>query len=158
MDSAHEPLSLGNPDIIHRCGRKGNTRDRARSHSFGNLLCCKIVLIAVLNSGNPFVGIFRLPLLRFLGIISYSLYLFHTAVAGMLRGMVFNRMLSLEMSFKWILLSLVISISFASFSYFLIELNFLKLGRSKSYDKVSAQSTVSRLGDVQQAEQTNPAV
>ena len=112
------------------------------------------MLIAVLRSGDRSVRIFRLPLLRFLGMISFSLYLFHTAVAGMLYGIILHRRPALEMNSTSIvmLLSLAISILFATVSYFLIERTFLNLGRSKSYDKIPAQFAVSPLdSDVQQA-------
>jgi peptidoglycan/LPS O-acetylase OafA/YrhL len=95
-----------------------------------------LVLIAVFESGNPSVWIFRTSVLRFLGFISYSLYLFHVAVAGILHGLILDRKPSLETGASWIvmLLSLIVSVSVASLSYFVIERNFLRIGRSKSYD------------------------
>ena len=96
-----------------------------------------LVLIAVFESGDSFVSILRMPILRFLGLISYSLYLFHQPVTGLLHGRILHTIPSLEThSGRWVtLLSLVVALSLAAFSYFFIERYFLKLGRSKSYQR-----------------------
>jgi peptidoglycan/LPS O-acetylase OafA/YrhL len=95
-----------------------------------------LVMIAVLESGNASVFILRIPVLRFLGLISYSLYLFHQAVSGLLHGTILNGSPSLETraGLMVTLFSLVTSLLLATISYFLVERFFLALGRFKSYE------------------------
>jgi peptidoglycan/LPS O-acetylase OafA/YrhL len=95
-----------------------------------------LVLLTVVESGSSSVSILRSPILRFFGLISYGLYLFHQPVAGVLHGIILGSRPSLNSVAAWILtlLSFGISVLLAGTSYFLIERKLLRLGRSQSYE------------------------
>ncbi len=95
-----------------------------------------LVMLAVFESGGSSVFILRTPILRFFGLISYGLYLFHQPVAGILHGIILDDRPTLNGGAAWIvtLLSFGMSVFLATTSYFLFERYFLRLGRSRSYE------------------------
>jgi peptidoglycan/LPS O-acetylase OafA/YrhL len=115
------------------------------NHALFAGLYTSLIMIAVLESGKASVLVFRMPVLRFFGFISYGLYLFHQPVAGLLYGITFGSRPSLHTGASWIvtLLSFVVSVFAAVISYFLIEQYCLRLGRSQRYEKRQEQGTSS---------------
>src|ERR1700730_17682917 len=61
-----------------------------------------LVLLAVLESGRGFTAMFRNPILRYLGLISYGLYLYHEAVLGLLHGFIRRSSPSLTTDLGWL--------------------------------------------------------
>jgi peptidoglycan/LPS O-acetylase OafA/YrhL len=104
--------------------------------------CCytALLLIAVIESGSPIVGFLRVPFLRFFGLISYGLYMYHQAVLGLLHAIILGREPSLKTPAGWMvtLTALVISVGLAVLSYYLFEQHLLRLGRSHTYINPSA--------------------
>jgi peptidoglycan/LPS O-acetylase OafA/YrhL len=111
-------------------------RAQIGNHALFASLYTVVVIFTVLESGGYSVFILRTPILRFLGLISYGLYLFHQPVAGILHGILLDSRPTLNTGASWIvtLLSFGISVLMAATSYFLIERYFLRLGRSQFYE------------------------
>jgi peptidoglycan/LPS O-acetylase OafA/YrhL len=96
-----------------------------------------LILIAVIESGSLHLTIFRFPPLRFLGLISYSLYLFNLPILWLFHGFVLGVQPSLNSAMAWVvtLISLIVTIVLASASYLFFERYFLSLGHSVHYEK-----------------------
>jgi peptidoglycan/LPS O-acetylase OafA/YrhL len=96
-----------------------------------------LLLIAVIESGSPHLAIFRFSPLRFLGLISYGLYLFNTPILWLFHGLALGTRPSLNsrIACAVTLISLIVSIAVASISYFFFERRFLSLGHSLRYKK-----------------------
>jgi peptidoglycan/LPS O-acetylase OafA/YrhL len=96
-----------------------------------------LILIAVIESGSLHLAIFRFPPLRFLGLISYSLYLFNLPILWMFHGLVLGARPSLNSAIACVvtLISLIVTIVLASASYLFFERYFLSLGHSVHYEK-----------------------
>jgi peptidoglycan/LPS O-acetylase OafA/YrhL len=96
-----------------------------------------LLLIAVIESGSPHLAIFRFPPLRFLGLISYGLYLFNMPILWLFHGLALGARPSLNSGIACAitLISLIVSIALASISYFFFERRFLSLGHSLRYKK-----------------------
>jgi peptidoglycan/LPS O-acetylase OafA/YrhL len=96
-----------------------------------------LILIAVIESGSLHLAIFRFPPLRFLGLISYSLYLFNLPILWVVHGFVLGAQPSLNSAIACVvtLVSLIVTIVLASASYLFFERYFLSLGRSAHYEK-----------------------
>jgi peptidoglycan/LPS O-acetylase OafA/YrhL len=96
-----------------------------------------LLLIAVIESGSLPLAIFRFPPLRFLGLISYGLYLFNMPILWLFHGLALGARPSLNSGIACAvtLISLIVSIALASISYFFFERRFLSLGHSLRYKK-----------------------
>jgi peptidoglycan/LPS O-acetylase OafA/YrhL len=96
-----------------------------------------LLLIAVIESGSPHLAVFRFSPLRFLGLISYGLYLFNMPILWLFHGLVLGTRPSLNsrIACAVTLISLIVSIAVASISYFFFERRFLSLGHSLRYKK-----------------------
>jgi peptidoglycan/LPS O-acetylase OafA/YrhL len=96
-----------------------------------------LLLIAVIESGSLHLGIFRFPPLRFLGLISYGLYLFNMPILWLCHGLALGARPSLNSGIACAvtLISLIVTIALASISYLFFERRFLSLGHSLRYKK-----------------------
>jgi peptidoglycan/LPS O-acetylase OafA/YrhL len=101
------------------------------------LLFVTLVLIAYLESGSRSVWILRWQPLRFLGLISYGLYLYHEAVLGLLHGWLLGAAPSLKTPAGILVTALAapLSVLLATGSYFLFERAFLRMSHSFSYQR-----------------------
>ena len=96
-----------------------------------------LILIAAIESGTLHLAIFRFSPLRFLGLISYSLYLFNLPILWLFHGLILGTSPSLN---SWngcviTLFSLTVTIALASASYFFFERYFLSVGHSVHYER-----------------------
>src|SRR5258708_31517332 len=82
-----------------------------------------LLLIAVIESGSPHLAIFRFPPLRFLGLLSYGLYLFNMPILWLFHGLSLGMRPSLNSSIACAvtLISLFVSIPVSSISFFLFD-------------------------------------
>lgn len=104
-------------------------------HTYLACFYTALLVAAVLASGRPSTSILRLGVLRFFGLISYGLYMYHQAVSGLWHGAFGNAMPTLATARDhWITLGALFSaVLLATASYFLVEKLFLRLGASRSY-------------------------
>jgi peptidoglycan/LPS O-acetylase OafA/YrhL len=108
------------------------------------LLFVSLVLIAYLESGSRWIWILRSRPLRFLGLISYGLYLYHEAVLGLLHGWLLAAAPSLRTPAGCLVtvLAAPLSVLLATGSYFLFERRFLRMSHSLSYQRIERQDEI----------------
>jgi peptidoglycan/LPS O-acetylase OafA/YrhL len=116
---------------------EGKLAWRAPQYSVLACFYTVLVLIAVIESGSLHLAIFRFSPLRFLGLISYGLYLFNMPILWLFHGLALGARPSLNSGIACVvtLISLIVSIALASISYFFFERRFLSLGHSLRYKK-----------------------
>lgn len=114
------------------------------NYSLLALLFVSLVLIAYLESGSPWLAFLRSRPLRFLGLISYGLYLYHEAVLGLLHGWLLGSAPSLKTPAGCLVTALAIPLSLllAAGSYFVVERGFLRMSHSLSYQRIERESAV----------------
>ncbi|MFP6876218.1 MAG: acyltransferase [Roseibacillus sp.] len=104
-------------------------------YSWFAILYATFLLVALLYRGSGLTWVLRSPGLCFWGSISYGLYMYHQAVAGLLHGWVLKAPPSLLTSeAMWVMLgAFVVSTAVAWVSARTVERFFLKLGKRSSY-------------------------
>jgi len=102
-------------------------------------LYCTLVLIPFADPTSPIARFLRSPILRFFGAISYSLYLVHEIVVGLLHGIVYGRAPRVDdaASAGLTAVALVISVVVARATYEWIEKKAVAIGHRHVY-RVSA--------------------
>lgn len=106
--------------------------------TFLGCLFTSFLLLSVIESGSPYLAILRFPPLRFLGLISYGLYLFNQPVLWLAHAtFVGGSPPSLKDGFTCLITlgALIVTMVVASLSYFCFERYFLSFGHSISYEK-----------------------
>jgi peptidoglycan/LPS O-acetylase OafA/YrhL len=96
-----------------------------------------LLLAEVLGAGGAgrLVGLLRWPMLRWLGLGSFSLYLFHQPLLGLAHGLILGRDPGLGSAAKngTTLLALVLTCLLAALIYRLIEAPFMRMGHRRAY-------------------------
>ncbi|MEO8501539.1 MAG: acyltransferase [Vicinamibacteria bacterium] len=97
-----------------------------------------LLLAEVVGSGGagPLVALLRVRVLRWLGLCSFSLYLFHQPVLGVAHGLAFGRApaLASPATGALTLLALLTTCGLAALSYRFVEVPFMRLGHSRPFD------------------------
>ncbi len=101
------------------------------------LLFAAAILFCIQNKGATTLAFLRSPFLRFFGLISYGLYLFHDACLSIARCLLLGGSASLFTTMLATGLALIISILVAAILRFTVERHFLNLGARQKYHNQS---------------------
>ena len=104
-------------------------------HTFLAILYGFVVLLAVLNTGHSSMAILRCKALSMIGLYSYSIYLFHQLILGLMHGYFLGQRPAIQSTSEIAITlgALVITFGLSSIIYHTIEKPFIQVGKRYSY-------------------------
>ena len=104
-------------------------------HTFLAILYGFVVLLAVLNTGHSSMAILRCKALSMIGLYSYSIYLFHQLISGLMHGYFLGQRPAIQSTSEIAITlgALVITFGLSSIIYHTIEKPFIQVGKRYSY-------------------------